>query len=339
MLLSIIIISHNQKEQLRRCVESVLAQSLPFEHEIILSDDRSTDGTWELAQEYAKRYQEISAYRCNTDDYHSSNNSERGSWNRCNGYKYAKGKYIAHIDGDDFLRAGTDIYKKQVELLERYPMCSCCMANDYTLIDGEEYSMATLLHKDVFETGQILSPEEYIKNYFRESHCFVYRRNEDANPIELYGGYYEDALLTAHYLQFGDIVCLKDAGYIYVQYSTSIMGRFSKNKKDGLVLCCPALYIPFFIPKWKNAFMSGSMHLKGMWNVVRVLLAHHRLQEENRLWITKMKSKSYLYKCFECGIKNTDYPRLLFLFVYLAFLYKVHPKVQLFYQILCKFMS
>ena len=51
-ILSIIVISHNQKNELKRCVDSVLAQNIPFEYEIILSDDRSDDGTFELAKEY-----------------------------------------------------------------------------------------------------------------------------------------------------------------------------------------------------------------------------------------------------------------------------------------------
>jgi len=31
-LLSIIVISHNQKKELERCVDSVLAQNIPFGH-------------------------------------------------------------------------------------------------------------------------------------------------------------------------------------------------------------------------------------------------------------------------------------------------------------------
>ena len=184
MILSIIVISHNQKEELKRCLMSILSQSLPFEFEIIISDDNSNDGSWEVAQEFASCYPQISAYSCNTNDFHPANTSERSGWNRCNGYKHAKGKYIAHIDGDDFLLEGTDIYKKQVELLEKNPNCSCCMANDYDLDEGQDISKIKIRHKKVFQTGDILPSEEYIKHFFRESHCFVYRRQEKINPVE-----------------------------------------------------------------------------------------------------------------------------------------------------------
>ena len=34
-ILSVLIISHNQKKELQRCVESILAQGIPFAYELI----------------------------------------------------------------------------------------------------------------------------------------------------------------------------------------------------------------------------------------------------------------------------------------------------------------
>ena len=45
MLLSIVVISHNQREQLKRCIDSILAQKIPFEYEVLISDDASNDGS------------------------------------------------------------------------------------------------------------------------------------------------------------------------------------------------------------------------------------------------------------------------------------------------------
>ena len=35
IILSIIVISHNQKSELKRCLESILAQQIPFAYELI----------------------------------------------------------------------------------------------------------------------------------------------------------------------------------------------------------------------------------------------------------------------------------------------------------------
>jgi GT2 family glycosyltransferase len=50
MDLSIIIISYNEKELLRKCLRSVLASITDFKFEVIVTDSGSTDGTRELMQ-------------------------------------------------------------------------------------------------------------------------------------------------------------------------------------------------------------------------------------------------------------------------------------------------
>lgn len=318
MLLSIIVISHNQKEQLRRCLNSILAQSIPFEHEIIVSDDASNDGTWELAQDYASQYPQIRAYSCNASNSNPITPSDRSGWNRCNGYQHATGKYLAHIDGDDFLLPDSHIYEKQVELLEKNPGCSCCMANDYRLIDGEDISKARLLHNERFSTGEILPSETYIRNYFRESHCFVFRRNNDVDPVELYGGYYDDTMITDHYIQYGDIVCLDDAGYVYVKYQSSLWQN--NVKSNDHIVFAHAIYIGMLIPKWKYVFFSSPRHQNSILNVVRLVQSGHRLREDNLHWVQKFDS--YLYHAFNRELNVIDRLHLSFMSVYLRFMIK-----------------
>lgn len=330
MILSIIVISHNQKEELKRCLMSILSQSLPFEFEIIISDDNSNDGSWEVAQEFASCYPQISAYSCNTNDFHPANTSERSGWNRCNGYKHATGKYIAHIDGDDFLLEGTDIYKKQVELLEKNPNCSCCMANDYDLDEGQDISKIKIRHKKVFQTGDIHPSEEYIKHFFRESHCFVYRRQEKINPVELYGGYYVDSLITDHHIQFGDIICLNDAGYVYVHYQSSIWSQ-QKKKKDHIVFA-HAIYMAILIPKWKYVFRSTPRHLGMILNVVRLAQSGYRIREDNLHWIQRFDCR--LYHSFNRDLSFTDKMYLSFLAYYIRVLRKTKPSFKLPYKLL-----
>ena len=59
IILSIIVISHEQREELRRCLDSILAMNLSFPYEIIVSDDRSTDGSYELACEFAGKSEKV----------------------------------------------------------------------------------------------------------------------------------------------------------------------------------------------------------------------------------------------------------------------------------------
>ena len=88
---SVIIPVYNTAEYLRECVESVLAQTQK-EIEIILIDDGSDDGSWEMAQEYARNYPFIHAER----QEHLYQGTAR---NR--GLKMAKGEYVYFMDSDD----------------------------------------------------------------------------------------------------------------------------------------------------------------------------------------------------------------------------------------------
>lgn len=330
MILSIIVISHNQKEQLKRCIDSILSQELPFEHEIIISDDASTDGTWELIQEYATIESRIKALQCNTDNYNPSNNGSRGGWNRCYAYPHATGKYIAFVDGDDFFIKGSDICKKQVELLELHSECSCCMANDYNLNDSDSVSNVTLRHQEILPSGEIMPSEEYIKNswYFRESHCFVYRRNPFVDPVKLYGGYFEDCVITDHHIQYGDIVCLNEAGYVYVQYPSSIWAQQIKSK-DFLIFA-HGLFIPILIPKWRQIMLSSPSRLSSISNTVRLALFGHKINKENLLWIQPFDL--FVYNSFNRKQNFLDKFHLLALWVYLKLLVILKPKIQVFYK-------
>lgn len=330
MILSIIVISHNQREQLKRCLDSILAQSLPFEHEIIISDDASCDGTWEVAQNYASRYSQVRAYSCDTTNYHPANTSERCSWNKCNAYQYATGKYIAHVDGDDFFLEGKDIYKKQVELLEQNPSCSCCMANMYGLNENEDVSKIKIRHNEQFQTGEILSSEEYIRNHFRQFQCFVFRRNTEINPAKKLGGYYNDSIITAFHIQYGDIVCLNDAGYVLVRHKSSI---WSKQIESGdNVAITPALLVPSLIPKWKYIILSSPRHLSSILKVLRLVQSGHRLREGNLHRLQRLDW--YLYHAFNRDLSYLDKIHLKFLSIYIRVLRKIKFDFKLPYQLL-----
>lgn len=318
MTLSIIVISHNQKELLKRCLDSILAQSLPFEHEIIVSDDASSDGTWEVALDYAARYSQIQAYSCDTTVFNPANTSDRCGWNKCNAYQYATGKYITHVDADDFLVKGKDVYRKQVELLEQNPSCSCCMANIFDLNEDEDVSKVKIRHKEEFQTGEILSAEKYIRYYFRQFQCFVFRRNSEIDPVKKYGGYYDDTVITDHHIQFGDIVCLNDAGYVYVHYKSSIWSKQIECGDD--VAFAHAIYVAILIPKWKFAFHSSPKHLGLILNVVRLIQSGHRLREDNLRWVQRFDC--FLYHAFNRELTQTDKVRLALLSLYIRVLRK-----------------
>lgn len=232
-LLSVIIISHNQRSELRRCVDSVLAQNIPFEYEIILSDDRSTDGTFELAQEYAAKYPFITASQCNSDECKPYMTSERAGFNRVNGLKFAKGKYVVHVDGDDFY-IGNDCFVRQVEMLEKHPECNiCCQRYIYRDEEVNVSDADCVFSKEQF-SNKVISIDEFIRtvSYIHNSACCMRKSSLDNKLPCFYQ--YDDVDITYQYMGKGKIALIDTCGFVYTRYKQGTASCFDTNDQTIL---------------------------------------------------------------------------------------------------------
>lgn len=317
-LLSIIVISHEQREELRRCLDSILAMRLPFAHEIIVSDDRSQDGTREmLEREYADKV--IITY-CNSDKGNCANNSQRSGYNRSNAYPLAKGKYIAHVDADDYFRQGADVYVKQVKALEKHPECAlamsnCCEVKENNIADA----MPWRFPKQMID-GEVLSVDEFLsKDYFRLNQCFIQRRNPDVDPVALYGNRYVDSVITYHHLQFGKVVYVDTCDYMYVRNEGSVTMSLAKQSKDNVIMWCLGLYIPLLIPSLTRYFFMGAeyQHIR---EVLKMAKAGYQLQPSNYCSLENLHV--YIYDCFNREISSVDKLRLWFTDVWMKLMKK-----------------
>ncbi|MCT4645613.1 MAG: glycosyltransferase family 2 protein [Carboxylicivirga sp.] len=107
-LVTVAMVTYNSGKYVRTAIESVL-ESTYQNFELIISDDCSTDNTWEIINEYNDS--RIRKFRNKT------NLREYPNRNRC--IDLAKGKYFIFIDGDDaMLPHGLETY---VSYAEKYP--------------------------------------------------------------------------------------------------------------------------------------------------------------------------------------------------------------------------
>lgn len=117
MKLSIITINYNNREGLKKTIESVLSQTFT-DYEYIIIDGGSTDGSRELIEQY----QDLLAYWCSEPD--------KGIYNAMNkGVQHAHGEYVNFMNSGD------------------------CLHNDNTLkevFEGKEY-------EEEIVTGQLLN--------------------------------------------------------------------------------------------------------------------------------------------------------------------------------------
>ncbi|KUY27460.1 glycosyltransferase [Elizabethkingia ursingii] len=130
-LVSVAIVTYNQKEYLRECIESILEQDYDNK-EIIVADDGSTDGTHEMLLDYEKKYPNQFILKLATTNVGITKNHNLAH-SACNG------KYISWMGGDDLMLPGK--LKKQVSFMEANPNCTILYHNlEVFFSDGNQES-------------------------------------------------------------------------------------------------------------------------------------------------------------------------------------------------------
>lgn len=104
-LISVIVPVYNVEKYLRRCIDSILAQTYP-NLEIILVNDGSPDNSWEICKEYEEAYPIVHAFIKINGGQSSARNV---------GLNYAHGKYVGFIDSDDWI--APDMYMSLYNLI------------------------------------------------------------------------------------------------------------------------------------------------------------------------------------------------------------------------------
>lgn len=124
-MVSVAVITYNQRHLLDECLSSILAQDYP-EIEIIVADDGSTDGAQDLLRNYQETHPGKFVLRLAEVNRGVTANHDL-ALAACNG------KYISWIGGDDMMLPGK--ISKQVAYLEANPNCSICY-HDVELFDS-----------------------------------------------------------------------------------------------------------------------------------------------------------------------------------------------------------
>lgn len=146
MILSIVVPVYNVEDYLSKCLDSILNQDIDKDdYEIIVVNDGSTDGSGEIAEEYAERYSNITLINQENQGLSGARNS---------GIKVARGKYIQFVDSDDYLEPNVE--KSLVEKME-----------------SGNLDILRFNYQNVNEKGEVFDPNKASKLYvdYRDEVC------------------------------------------------------------------------------------------------------------------------------------------------------------------------
>ncbi|MBL8281796.1 MAG: glycosyltransferase family 2 protein [Acinetobacter junii] len=202
---SVCVVTYNQENYIAQCLESLVNQETNFRYEIIVGEDYSTDSTRAIVQSYVERYPDLIVPLFYKNNIGAVENIKQV-------YKKAKGKYIAHMDGDDMALPGK--LQKQFDILEDNPDCSICVHN-MNAVDGSSNSMKRQF--TVFDEKKYSLIDMYLINPFfiHSSKMFVNKIDEYIDDLD------QNALdIEVHIEQAkqGNIYFLKESLGIYRQF-------------------------------------------------------------------------------------------------------------------------
>lgn len=231
MFISIVIPIYNVEKYLSKCIESCLNQNIDkSKYEIILIDDGSPDNCPNIADYYAKKYDNITVI-------HQLNQGLSVARNR--GLAIAKGEYIWFVDSDDWIK--TD-----------------CLNDIILVLNNEKPDFLQIPFYYVWENdkckksnrpiwdGVIDGPTAYKKNgiYLAAQFSIVKRAILIDNNLRFYPGIlHEDIEYKPKLIALSQkCISYKRPVYYYLQRdSDSITSRFSKKNALGYLTAAVSL--------------------------------------------------------------------------------------------------
>lgn len=219
--LSVIIPVYNVEKYLKRCLDSVINQTLK-DIEILCINDGSTDDSSSILEEYKKKDYRIVII----------NQKNKGvAVARNVGIEIAQGEYLAFVDPDDWINS---------EFFEC--LYNSAKENDCDIAVGNIMRVPNKGKATPFLQYENTQIYEDTNSKFETCDipkmCYVWNRIYKREQILKYnirfieGKVYEDIMFSHKALFYLDkLITVPDANYYYFRHSNSIVAKTHKNKK------------------------------------------------------------------------------------------------------------
>lgn len=193
---SVIVPVYNTEQYLKKCIESLLNQTLE-EIEIVIVNDGSTDHSKQILEEYANNYKD------KVKLFSKENGGQASARNLA--LKNCEGKYIGFLDSDDYVKPEMfeKLYKKaEAEILD-YVGCGYM---DFTYKEGKQVVLKEYIGQKVCRSNREMFRDSLVSpfiNFYKSSVI------KEAKAFFPEGVIYEDTAFFANLIPY-----IKSVGYI-----------------------------------------------------------------------------------------------------------------------------
>lgn len=284
-IISVIVPVYNTKEYLRRCLDSVLAQTYK-DFECILVDDGSTDASGKICDEYAAKDNRFKPF-------HKDN--EGISATREFGIQHASGQYIQFVDSDDWIEP--DMLEKMyvMAINENADIVGCNFIEDF--LNKKVKHCTYYKDKESFLRDVIASKWGVLwKIMFKRSLLLDYNIHF---PKGIDGG--EDYFVVSYLLlSCNQAVCVDDYLYHYFRANPSSFITTPSIKKamyqvDATSLVEQRLERMHLLPEYSLELCIRKASVKSMVMSVNIKMGCLIFPEINK-WYVKYKNSRKLYR-------------------------------------------
>ena len=219
---SALVVTYNHEQFVRQALDSALRQRLPQPYEILVSEDCSTDGTREIVQEYAESHPHLIRLLLSERNLHSNEVVARG-------FRAARGRYVALLDGDDYWTSD-DKLRAQVAFLDARPDFTVCFHNAQ-VVEGQSQSPGRLWNPP--GQPEVSDLHELLRGNFIATSSVVYRRAAVAEVPAWYDGFFPvtDWPLHVLYACEGQIGYLNQTLSVYRMHDGGLFSTLGEREK------------------------------------------------------------------------------------------------------------
>ncbi len=216
-LVTTIVTTYNHECFISQALDSAVAQEGRFIHEILVSDDCSTDGTHDIVRAYAEKNPGLVF-----DISEGRNLGISGNMHKC--FERASGKYIAVLEGDDYWVSSKKL-AKQVDFLEENRDCSMVFSRVKVLQNGAVRSLSRHANLPTKLTGRDFFSAETLSLLVNFSCCMFRAEPLHDMPTILYENRLSEISLAFY---------LETKGYIgYIPEMLSVYRVHSAGEWSG----------------------------------------------------------------------------------------------------------
>ena len=123
-LISVIIPSYNRANTVGQTIESIVAQKVDADIEIVIGDDCSTDNAREVLEQYRQKYPNVIRLFLR-----EQNMGLGANWAQC--VKDCRGEFICNCDNDDYWHNSNKL-QLQLDYMRSHPDCNILITNHRT---------------------------------------------------------------------------------------------------------------------------------------------------------------------------------------------------------------